>query len=418
MTRRIAIVCVATIICAALAIWLTVLTGFEPSVSQNLAKDDVFNPPAIAKNEQAQLIIAHQQSVRAMKRSTELENEAQAAHNDAEKLKKRIAALALRIQSAEADINGGEARVRLVRQRLKEQEKKLQEAHTPILSLTASLTQLSRLPPIAVFMLPGTSSDIIHARLVLDTALPMIETRTANIQKKIKPLWNTRTETTRTLAALKDSYRRLAVRRAKLDQMEKQSKLRSRQLAGSAKLEANRARALGEKVRNIAELIAVLEKDDPTQSLASAESTTPVAPAQSLSSPTTNLTTKNAKLTDAPAYRLPVVGQIIIGMGEISSSDVRSRGLTIATQPAGQVVAPANGRVVFASLYRSYGEIIIIDHGKGWSSLLTGMTGLSVSVGEIVAAGSPIGRTKVETPRITVELRYKEHPVDIVALIG
>lgn len=118
------------------------------------------------------------------------------------------------------------------------------------------------------------------------------------------------------------------------------------------------------------------------------------------------------------AYRLPVVGRIVAGLGEVNDSGVRSRGITIAARPGGQVVAPAPGRVGFAGDYRGYGKIVIIDHGGGWVSLLTGMIALSVGVGDTVDAGAPVGRAGSDDSRITVELRRAGRPVDVVAMIG
>src|SRR5690606_15267116 len=76
-----------------------------------LAQSDIFDPAAIATRERQQLIDAKQQSAAAMARSALLEKQAAAASSEADRLKKRSAALAARIQSAEADISAGEARV-------------------------------------------------------------------------------------------------------------------------------------------------------------------------------------------------------------------------------------------------------------------------------------------------------------------
>ena len=92
--------------------------------------------------------------------------------------------------------------------------------------------------------------------------------------------------------------------------------------------------------------------------------------------------------------------------------------VTIAARPGGQVVAPAPGRVGFAGDYRGYGKIVIIDHGGGWVSLLTGMIALSVGVGDTLDAGTPVGRAGSQDSRITIELRRAGRPVDIVAMLG
>jgi len=120
-----------------------------------------------------------------------------------------------------------------------------------------------------------------------------------------------------------------------------------------------------------------------------------------------------------PPYRLPVLGGVVAGMGELSENGVRSRGLTLTTRPGAQVVAPTGGRVVFAGPFKRYGAIVIIDHGKGWTSLVTGLASVSVSVGDRLVQGSPIGRTGSGADvRVTVELRRAGQPVDITALLG
>ena len=119
-----------------------------------------------------------------------------------------------------------------------------------------------------------------------------------------------------------------------------------------------------------------------------------------------------------PAYRLPVVGQVVTGLGEVSATGVRARGLTIATRPSAQVVAPTSGRVVYAAPFRGYGSIVVLDHGSGWTTLITTLAALDVRVGDQVAAGSPIGRAGSDRPTITVELRRRGEPIDIASLAG
>ncbi|WP_447953771.1 murein hydrolase activator EnvC family protein [Sphingopyxis chilensis] len=384
-----------------------------------LAQGDIFDPQAIAAREREQLIDAKQQSAQAMARSALLEKQAAAASSEADRLKKRSAALAARIQSAEADISAGEARVALVSRRLSAQRAQLAEQQQPLLELAAALQQLSRQPPVSVLAQPGSLSDMVHARAVIDAAMPVIERRTAGVRRELTLLDTTRRQQAVALKALSTSKAQLAHRRDALTRLENEGRLRSRELMSSAQLEADRALGLGEKARDIVDLMDSLEADgavraelaqlagpiprprNPEGDIAAAA---PPAPAE-------------AELTRG-AYRLPVVGRIVAGLGEVNDSGVRSRGITIAARPGGQVVAPALGRVGFAGDYRGYGKIVIIDHGGGWVSLLTGMIALSVGVGDTVDAGAPVGRAGSDDSRITVELRRAGRPVDVVAMIG
>lgn len=385
-----------------------------------LAQSDLFDPQAIAARERMQLVDARQQSAAAMARSAALEKQAAAASNEADRLKKRSAALAARIQSAEADISAGEARVALVTRRLSAQRARLAEQQQPLLELAASLQQLSRQPPVSVLAQPGSLRDMVHARAVIDAAMPVIARRTAGVRRELSLLDAARRQQAIALDALAESKAQLAARRAALTRLENEGRLRSRELMSSARIEADRALGLGEKARDIVELMDALEADG----LVRAElgqlagplprPRNPAAGPVGLAPPPT---ARETGITGS-AYRLPVVGRIVTGLGEVNESGVRSRGVTIAARPGGQVVAPAPGRVSFAGDYRGYGKIVIIDHGGGWISLLAGMIALSVGVGDMVEAGAPVGRAGSNDSRITVELRRAGRPVDIVAMIG
>ena len=70
------------------------------------------------------------------------------------------------------------------------------------------------------------------------------------------------------------------------------------------------------------------------------------------------------------------------------------------------------GRVAFAGLYRGFGQIVIVDHGQGWTSLVTGLGQAAVSVGDTVVAGSPLGTAGPGRPVVTLELRREGQPVN------
>lgn len=384
-----------------------------------LAQSDVFDPAAIAANERRQLLTAKAQSAAAMRRSATLEAQAAAATNEADRLKKRSAALAARIQSAEADIDAGEAKLALVARRLADQQARLAEQQQPLLELTASLQQLSRQPPVSVFAQPGSLTEMVHARAMIDAVMPVIERRTAGVRYELAALRATRQEQAAALRALGVSKARLAERRDALTRLENEGRLRSRDLMSSAQLEADRALGLGEKARDIVDLMATLEADAAVRAEL-AQLAGPLPRPRDPASAAAVATTAPATGGDLArgAYRLPVVGRIVAGLGEVNESGVRSRGLTIAARPGGQVVAPAPGRVSFAGDYRGYGKIVIIDHGGGWTTLITGMIALSANVGDALDAGAPIGRAGPETSRITVELRRAGRPMDIAAMLG
>ena len=307
------------------------------------------------------------------------------------------------------------------------QQARLEQQQRPLIELTAALQQLSRQPPVSVLAQPGSLTDMVHARAVLDAVMPVIERRTAGVRRELDALRATQQQLSIALKALSSSKIQLAERRDALTRLENEGRLRSRDLMSSAQLEADRALGLGEKARDIVELMDSLEADGTVRAeLAELAGPVPrprdpaaasVPDANTAAPPPTAQTADEAELSQG-AYRLPVVGRIVAGLGEVNDSGVRSRGITVAARPGGQVVAPAPGRIGFAGDYRGYGKIVIIDHGGGWTSLLTGMIGLSVGVGDTLEAGAPIGRAGSNDSRITIELRRAGRPVDIAQMLG
>jgi septal ring factor EnvC (AmiA/AmiB activator) len=102
------------------------------------------------------------------------------------------------------------------------------------------------------------------------------------------------------------------------------------------------------------------------------------------------------------AYRLPASARVLTGLGEINASGVRSRGLAMATPRGAGVTVPADGIIRFAGPFRDYDGIAIIDHGRGWMSLIVNVRS-TLSPGTKVAAGDRLGRALGE---LGVELSH------------
>jgi septal ring factor EnvC (AmiA/AmiB activator) len=247
--------------------------------------------------------------------------------------------------------------------------------------------------------------------------MPVIEKRTAGLRADLAKSRELRFAAETAAKDMRASQVRLADQQGQLRRMETERRIAARGFTSSASLEADRATALGEKARDIVDLMSKLESaGDLRDELAAlpGPSLRPAAPGKTATPARDQATTSPA----SPAYRLPVVGSVVTGMGELSDSGIRSRGLTIAAQASAQIIAPAGGHVAFAGPYRGFGKIVIIDHGHGWTTLITDMAELSVDAGGTVAQGDPLGVASKGRPKITVELRRNSRPIDIVALVN
>ncbi len=350
-------------------------------------------------------------------RASRLEAASANASNDAAKARARSAAVAARVQSAEADIGAAEARIAIIDRLRAEQRAALAIKQGPTIRLVAALQTLSRRPPALALVQPGSISDLVHVRAMLSAILPVVRARTANVRADVARGQQLRLAADNALISLKSSQAALVTQRNQLAALAVERRTAADKLTGNAMAEQDRAIALGEEARDIVDLMGRIDDNaDRRANLAALPGPVmrPVRPGDSRALPAD---TQTAEAAQAP-YRLPVVGQVVTGLGEISDTGVRARGLTIATRPSAQVVSPTGGRVAFAGPYRGFGNIVIIDHGRGWTTLITSLAALDVKVGDALDQGSPVGRAGPSRPTVTVELRRGGQPVDIARLIG
>jgi septal ring factor EnvC (AmiA/AmiB activator) len=68
------------------------------------------------------------------------------------------------------------------------------------------------------------------------------------------------------------------------------------------------------------------------------------------------------------------------------------KGLDIRAPLGAEVRAVAPGKVVYASTMRGYGNLLIVDHGGGYHTLMAHLAELERAVGDVVGAGEVLGR--------------------------
>jgi murein hydrolase activator len=368
-------------------------------------------------DERAALAKAKTDAGAASERANRLEASATAANDDAARARARSAAIAARVQSAEADIDAAEARISIIERLRGDQRAALAFKQGPTIRLVAALQTLSRRPPALALVQPGSVSDMVHVRAMLAAILPVVRSRTADLRADVERGKQLRTAADGALASLKSSQAALVTQRNQLAALAVERRNAADTLTGNAMVEQDRAIALGEEARDIVDLMGRIDSDANQRAQLASLPGPVLRPARPGDPRALPADAQNTEAAQAP-YRLPVVGQVVTGLGEVSDTGVRARGLTIATRPSAQVVSPTGGRIAFAGPYRGFGNIVIIDHGRGWTTLLTSLAALDVKVGDAVDQGSPVGRAGPDRPTITVELRRSGQPVDIARLVG
>jgi septal ring factor EnvC (AmiA/AmiB activator) len=353
------------------------------------------------------LALAQREAAEATARFRALDRQARRATNAAQRAQTEAEALAARIEAAEADLTAAERRIFLLEAALADQHARLAARQQPLVRLTGALQTMARRPAALAIVQPGSVRDTVHVRSLLTATLPEIRRRTAALRAEVRRNADLRRRFEAARGALIASRETLRQRRTALAAFEATQRARSQTLGGLALAESDRALAFGEEARALTALIGTRRfQAQLAASLATLPGPVP-RPESTAQPPPFRLD-----------YQLPVEGRLVTGVGEISEGGVHSRGLTFATAAQARVVAPATGRIRYAAPFRGYGNIVIIDHGRGWTSVVTDLTGLRVAAGESVRRGEMLGRAGTNEPRVTVELRRNGQPVPVAQLIA
>jgi murein hydrolase activator len=359
---------------------------------------------------------ARTRAAEAERQSEVVATRARAIGSRAERERLSLAALALRIQASEARLEVSRARLALLDRLRTRQQADLTQRRRPLMELVAALQLLLRRPPLALFAEPGSTTDLIHARALMDVILPTVRARTADLQRRVAASQRLARLQRLAVTTLAENGGELAARRRTLARRERELRLQATTLDARAGLEADRAVALAGRASDVTQLLRTFEASGAVRDRL-ARLAGPVPRPGTVTGRGEPAVARIAPAAATPAYRPPVVGDVVAGLGAELPTGQRTRGLTLTAAAGAQVVAPADGRVVFAGPFRSFGMVTIIDHGGGWTSLVTGMVALNARVGDAVVQGSPIGRAGGTAPRITVELRRQGVPVDIGPLL-
>lgn len=350
---------------------------------------------------------AKERALRAEQRSELLRQEASNADSATDRFIAQRAVLSAEIDAAEAQIATAAARVAIISRRQIAQQSQLNAQSEPVLRLNAALQQMAGKPTYLLMMQPGQREDYIHLRAVMATVQPAIMRHTSALRQQIATQNELQAQEVSALKSLRDARSRLKSRQAALAKLEGGASGSTGALSANAAIAFEQAIAQGEQARDIVGRI-----DNQRLSAAKASELA------TLDGPSMRPGRADPQRLGENAYILPAAGSIVTGFSELTDTGYRERGMRLAVAQQARIIAPAAGTVTFAGRYRSYGQIVIIEHGKGWSSLITNLDSVQVAKGQKIDQGSLLGRAGKDAPEIGIELRKNGRFMDIAALLG
>ena len=352
------------------------------------------------------------------KRSYDLKQRADSLKIDLSKAKHGRIIIASTVQNLEKKLSKLEMEISDLNEAENEKRELLESRRGQFSNILMALQRISRLPPEAVIAYPASANDVIRTAILLRSAVPKIENQAARLREDIIALTATRLLIATRKSQLDNAGREFKNKRKTLDKLIR-SKANQHRRAVSRRLTATKKiKSLSSKAINLRELFINIEQDRKNQP---SKKMKQVQPQQQENKKTNTVTLLARPLNLKPfalsrgSLRYPAVGKVSGRYGEILQPGITRKGITISTRSSAQVVAPHNGKVVFAGNFRGYGQLLIIDHGEGYHTLLAGMSRIDGIMGQYVLSGEPIGvmgTVKRESSSLYVELRRNSQPIN------
>ena len=288
----------------------------------------------------------------------------------------------------------------------------LADQRTELGALLAALQRMSLQPREALILGYQSPQDMVLSAELLTYALPGMQAKAGRLKQELGDIQSLRDDAenrrreiataTESLRGVREGIKRLVEMKAGLRRTTEEERTAA----------AQRVQELATQAKDLQELLAALPAIPVTPEIKPEDGSTATAP------PTLRLE-RPRDLKAFPRKRdgviPPVVGRLVGNFGQKSEEGTTSQGIVIETVPGAQVVAPYDGQAVFRGPFRSYGELLIIEHTNGYHTLLAGLGRTDVVVGQWLLAGEPVGVMDVlqnGRPRLYVEFRRYGNPID------
>lgn len=351
----------------------------------------------------AELNRARQEANAAEAEMRRLEQAAARARGDAGRLAAERQAAAAAIDASEAEIGAADAQVRLIEAQVAMRSARLAERQAPLAALLAGVVSMGRRPPLLGVADSTSVGEFVRVRALLDTTLPVIRARTASLSSELAESRRAQGSAREARGRLNDARRELERRQQRFAALEEKATERAAKL-GAGAVEADDVMVASSETE--ARVLGAAERRSNAIRLAAELGVLPPAPPRPGS----------AHVQPPPPlqYRLPIAARLSEGVGAVSDTGIRSRGLSFEAVRGDRVSVPADGTIAFAGPFRRYDGVVIIDHGNGWMTLMTGVQA-ERRKGERVRIGEPLGRA---LGSLTVELSTNGKPVSAALIAG
>ncbi len=280
-----------------------------------------------------------------------------------------------------------------------EKQAKLEKDKESMGTLLMALQRIARVPPEALIARPDSPINTARSSLLVKKAIPTLKQEAEALSNTLKDLQTLNTELEREMNTRVAALESLKKEQTSLESMLKKRESFYTSLLGDKEKQEAETTRLRLKARDLAGLMNAVKKQGTAKDPAKKDD---------------SFSFFNLFDTDGD-YMMPVAGRIRTRFGDTDEHGLKSKGITIRSTGGATVVSPMAGKIRFAGPFKNYKLIVIIEHEKGYLSLIAGLSEIYGRVGTEIYSGEPVGKIPSSDKKessLYFELRHNGTPTN------
>ncbi len=354
--------------------------------------------------------------------SKKLQAQAMQLNLELSKIDKNLISLAKKIQSNEDLLSNSEKEQSKLSRDLSIKEADFIKENNSLIQTVASLQNMSLNPSESIILQPLSPVDIIRSAILLREVIPYLNKTSSKLKADLDYIYQQKQKLEETVALTKKQSSDLEKQQKEMKNLlKKKTSLRTnveKKGAETKKIAEN----LTSKAKDLRELLEEIERQkeiarkklEEERRLALEKEKNKQKIIDTKTHKTIKEQTSKGRFASAKGtLSQPVRGTLVTDYGEMISNGVTSKGIVYKTRPNAQVIAPYDGTVIFSGPFKGYGNLIIVEHGDGYLSLLAGLGSIDCELGQMLLTGEPVGTMPNQAgSKLYVEIRKDRQPIN------
>ena len=366
---------------------------------------------------------------RVSKEHQQMEQKANKLKEELKNVNQKMIAAAKKIQNGEDELRKKQEELEVLQKHLNESEEKFNSENDMLIETLAALQNLALRPSEAVLVQPLSPVEVMRSSILLRGSVHALESRASSIRQSIEDISNQKKQIAARLQDLEKDNKILAQQQEDMKKLSQKKSTMYSQISSKSEEAKKKADMLASQAHNLRDLLEKLEKQKEITRRQMAEKAR-LAREQAADKmrkenhgleasyeAENNVTVPETPVTGFSKAKgrlsRPARGPLVTAFHSELSKGVVSNGIDIKTAAKAQVIAPFDGTVIYAGPFKNFANLVIIDHGEGYTSLLSGLGETDTEVGQSLLAGEPVGTMPADTnSKLHMEIRKNNHPVD------